>query len=548
LENNIKNNDLPIISAFPKGKEFWRIDWFGEVAFPDRTVRRTQPSVLVHLSRLKDDGFLSDSAKLLAPESTAPAKFQKHVWVSIGTLILLRVGDIWQNGRLVAEPDYQLTTFEGLSISIEATKLIKAGFDLDGQAFLLPLDEHPWHLQCTQSYCLLVDLPDAKRLIIPCMELIRFYFGSSSSLITKLFLPPLVRDTLYRKASFKYGQGKLSLELAQGISGRSASDIGRLHLDPMAWNSAVLIGVSMLKASVSGQQIYPYSFFPFEGTTTLIAAGKWLSLNGESDKTFLVYNLRSCSHPFPFNGLRYETSASEGSSSSSHSSSDAADGSQSHKRARDDRDQQLVDRDPSGRLKSRTKFIYQKVRFPDLIGKPVWREKAIGSDGELKQTGLGDSIGEAAVGVSGADNRIRPIDLAVALAANLSPPEFLRPLLEKLRGLKDATIKLLTASDKDGWTIPVPLIADRDGVIDPRLLFKLGEVDQRLRQVAIFVVHVDSQILHFAAIEGYEWSSCLASSDLVFDHRQILINILPLLQDTYNNQLTSNLQRPRGCK
>jgi hypothetical protein len=76
----------------------------------------------------------------------------------------------------------------------------------------------------------MVELPDSRRLIIPCIELIRFYFGSSSNLLTKLFLPPLTREALYGDSRIDKRTGRLMLPLAAGISGASAADIGRLHL------------------------------------------------------------------------------------------------------------------------------------------------------------------------------------------------------------------------------------------------------------------------------------------------------------------------------
>ena len=81
------------------------------------------------------------------------------------------------------------------------------------------------------------------------------------------------------------------------MSGASAADIGRLHLDPSAWRAAAHVGASILKASLTNQTIYPQAFFPFEGKTELVAAGKWLSFADQPKATLLVYNLRSCSHP-----------------------------------------------------------------------------------------------------------------------------------------------------------------------------------------------------------------------------------------------------------
>ena len=83
--------DRPLtISALPKGAECWRIDWFGDIAFPNRTIRRSQPSVFLHLSRLTDPRYLHEPERLLAPDSTSALKFQRRTWISIGTLPLLR--------------------------------------------------------------------------------------------------------------------------------------------------------------------------------------------------------------------------------------------------------------------------------------------------------------------------------------------------------------------------------------------------------------------------------------------------------------------------
>ena len=143
-------SDLLKIHAFPEGKTAWRIDWFGDIAFPNRTVRRKQPSVLVLLSQVTDTRFNTDPSVLLSAQCTSLSKFQRRVWVSVGTLTLLRVGDIWRDRTLLLRPDYELETFDDLQIDKTTTTLIKAGLSPSEDSFLLPLSEHPWHIQCTQ--------------------------------------------------------------------------------------------------------------------------------------------------------------------------------------------------------------------------------------------------------------------------------------------------------------------------------------------------------------------------------------------------------------
>lgn len=500
------SNESPRIAAFPRGATPWRIDWFGDIAFPDRSVRRKQPSVFLHLSRVTTDRFHEDPAVLLSPDSTSPAKFQRRVWVSVGTLPLLRVGDIWRNGELEARPDYQLESFPDLEISNTTSTLIKAGLNLDDQGFLLPLAEHPWHIQCTQSYCMTVELPEYRRLIIPCMELIRFYFGSSSNLISKLFLPPLERKSLYENASFERRTARLKLELAESMSGASAADIGRLHMDPIAWRSAAQIGASALKASVANQPIYPQAFFPFEGKTNLIAAGKWLSFAGQEKSTFLVYNLRSCSHPFPFKSLRYEVKNSRArpmmpsSATNDHSSSGKSAG------AKDASNQSLTDKDASNSLAPKVRAIRFEPRFPDLTGKPIWKIVDLTGSSNVVAGANGAQVNEAAVGNPGSEKRIRPVDLAVIMSSPSlalgSVPIFLRSIVAELRLLTELSIKLLTESVDDGWSIPVTMLVDLEGEIDQRLFISDKAGVSRLRRAAVFAFNNGKEHYCAAAIES----------------------------------------------
>lgn len=502
----MKNNDLPSISALPQDGNFWRIDWFGDLAFPNRSIRRTQPSLLVHLSRVVDTKFLDNSSVLLSSDSTSAARFQRKVWISVGVLPLLRIGDIWCDGRLKASPDYQLATFTEVRIGDSTVSLIKAGLNLDEKGFLLPLSEHPWHLQCTHSYCVMVDLPENRRLIIPCIELIRFYFGSSSSLITKLFLPPLERKALYRNAQYNEMTGRLVLELAEKISGASAADLGRLHLNPVAWRTALHISTSALKASLVSQNVYPQAFFPFEGETTLIAAGKWLSFGDQPRATFVVFNLRSCSHPFPFRSLHYKIQNDSENARVRRPASETGTRTNLHGSAQDSSSQEIVETDSSNNLLSKTTNVRLAPRFPDLQKKSIWKNKLL-STGQNEKfiNGSGAAITRVAVGDSGSEQRIRSIDLAIALdpkAGRRPVPDFLQVAVSELVLLKDCKVELLTQSDKDGWTVPIAVQSDNDGEIDLRLFVEDDFGRLHLRRACVFSVCMDERHCCLAFIDA----------------------------------------------
>lgn len=55
------------------------MDWFGVLSFADRSMHRTQPSLLGHLSKVLNNNFHIDPSVLLSPYSTTPARFQRKV-------------------------------------------------------------------------------------------------------------------------------------------------------------------------------------------------------------------------------------------------------------------------------------------------------------------------------------------------------------------------------------------------------------------------------------------------------------------------------------
>jgi hypothetical protein len=505
-EKFLDNNHLPSIFTFPKDGNSWRVDWFGDIAFPNRLLRRTQPSVLVHLSRILDTAFRENPAVLLSPDSTLTSK-QRKVWISVGTLPLLSIGDIWRDGQLEMRPDYELEHFTDLEINSDTAVLIKAGLNLEEKGFLLPRSEHPWHMQCTQSYCLMVELPHNRRLIIPCMELIRFYFGSSSNLVTKLFLPPLSRDALYANPHFDKATGHLTLQLAANISGVSAADVGRLHMDPVAWRTAAYVGTSLLKASVSGQGVYPQAYFPFEGRSTLIATGKWLSFKEEPRATFIVYSLRSCSYPFPFRSLRYEVKNRR--TPAALNKDGVPSESQMHrvrKSARNSSVQPLVEEDASSKLARQARPVWNTARFPDLTTKTIWKNHLLSAPSvETTFNGsLANEVQHVAAGEPSSERRIRSIDLQVQTRrqSDFPVPEFLRAIVEELKSLEDFRVDLLTQSDQDGWTIPITVLANEDGEIEMRLFVEVGENRLRERRVAVFSLTRGLEHVNIVVIES----------------------------------------------
>ncbi len=350
----------------------WRIDWFGEADY--QPGRHSQPCIRVVTSPVLCD---PNESKAILSITATDSRHQRQIWLPVGILYLVNIGDIWQDGQCVYTPVYQTEIFKKLDIRRDATNFIKAGLSIAGK-FLLPLNEHPWHRLETHSYCLSVMLPNGKRIIIPCIELIRFYFGSSSRLLHLLFTELITEDLFWKHKHYDSFSGRLHLKLADGLSGMSATDIGRMALDPNAWRAARLIFHSCMSASAQREPVYPHAGFPFIGETDLVVSGKWLSNGATPDATFVVYSLKSCSHPFPFASLSYEVSDNQKVGAKKYSPTNQVQPNQQKTSLRNGsttNSQKLTNTDPGTTLSNKEHWSNGNPRFPDLIQKSVWRER-----------------------------------------------------------------------------------------------------------------------------------------------------------------------------
>ncbi|MDX7709473.1 hypothetical protein SJS39_13870 [Aeromonas caviae] len=425
----------------------WRIDWFGNVAYPDLGKRQSQPSIAVQLGRLG-------------------ASDKREEWLPIGLLPFLKVGDLWLHGQPTGEntaPSNE--TFSHLAINPDSTQFYKAGGKPDPKThgllgsihYWLPLDQHPWHREHTHANCVTITVSQVLQILIPCMELIRFYFGSSSSLLSTLFRPILSRTNL-AKQYIKRADNSVFLRLAEGISGASAADIARIIYSPAAWQAASLISISALQYSSIGERIYPKCAFPFEGLTNLNVAGQWITHDGSRRKTFVVYEILSCSHEFPFKSIRYVTT---GNSSKFKTSSL---GNQPHTQKNKSRDRNtilLTDSDPDEKRQTKyVQFISASSRFPDLETKTIFRNPSFSIPKEQPYSTA--PPGAFSVGATGQGKGITPVEIESGILPQhfdiTELPEFFQAGLATLQHALCFT--LMTPYSLAAYAFPIPVIHD----------------------------------------------------------------------------------------
>ena len=331
-------------------------------------------------------------------------------------------------------------------------EFIKAGVSEDDQ-FLLPLALHPWHKGSTHSYCIRLRLDGDRHLIVPCMELVRFYFGSSSRLLRLLFRPELRREDLYDpKRSFVAPSAEHShISLSPGLPASSAPDVARLAGDRHAWCWAARIGASLAAPHHHG---HVRTSFPFAGTTSLQVRGLWLPKGDRADATFVVHQVLSCSHPLPFQRLTYRLASLDKLPDPATPPRRRQAGPTPAPNAADPVDElTLVEREP-GHFQPQAFRFPRAQRFTDLEHKALFKSPHRST---ASATALPASITtpaalqEAAFGDAGASDRIRPVEAET----RSDPPAFLKAILEGLGTQRRLRVESLTEDGADGWTQPL---------------------------------------------------------------------------------------------
>lgn len=485
-ERQAGSADALRVSAFPDGQRLWRIAWLGSIRFADRMLKTTQPSVLVHLSEVLDPRVRHDLDAPISPDALATKQTKR--WVSVGTSVLLRHGDLWEGQRFLHRPALEMAEFLDVEISDETAKVVKAGSSLDEGDFLIPFAEHPWHSENTHSYCVRLTLPDGRYLVIPAMELIRFYFGSSAKLLSLLFKPALAREDLYEQMRLNRITRRMSLSLASGIPRASVEDIARIAGDPRAWSAAQYVGASCLRSSTRQVDVYPVAHFPFRGMTHLKAYGQWLSRGADERGTFLVYRLASCSHAFPFKSLTFQLKGQR-PRSVRRPWPDLEDARQARgARAAPPERPTLEERDASSQLKPHNYSFRGERVFPYLEGKFICGERKVEPGSAVGVGARTEPVSALAVGDPGSSGRRREAQLT---EDHRSPPDkmpaFLKPAVEACARLDGMDVQWLTCGPEDSWTLPVALLLDADGVIEDALLMD-ETVQSRPRRFAAVLI------------------------------------------------------------
>lgn len=300
------------IEDFPKDGRIWRISWFGyfdrDENFPSEKIIKT---VLVPLAK----GINPDTDNLnkvsAYEKDTNEKDIRKIVPVNIGLLPALKLGSFWQQGKVKNFTDkYNELTLK-LNIDARSTYITDKAKETD----LFRDDNYPYIKNFENSRLLVIKYfqevgkNTVEKIIIPCVEVLRFYYASSSQLTRILINGQLAQETTkpYNTAKSSLNNGSGYIHLHKTIPDTDAPHVARLAFDKYAENQAVNIYDSGVGSLDKIGNFFIDAKPPFQGKTLLKLEGKFVKSSKTTDNTwnFLVFEIKSCSYPFPFSELTF---------------------------------------------------------------------------------------------------------------------------------------------------------------------------------------------------------------------------------------------------
>ena len=220
-----------------------------------------------------------------------------------------RIGDIWEDGINTGRRDTSTRETFQLDIAEGTAQVMPVGVpinsDRQNPEYPLPFSAFGSHRDHTHAQCVRIQLDDNSTFVVPCMELVRFYFGASGSFLKRLFSGAFALDKLYTRARLNQKTYTANIDLAPNLSGVAAATVARIALDRQARSAARWIVNSGTATSANVVSYYPKTTFPFYGATDLTVYGRWI-IQGDR-RVFFAEQLVRCTHPFPFFTLYYTT-------------------------------------------------------------------------------------------------------------------------------------------------------------------------------------------------------------------------------------------------
>lgn len=289
------------IAEFPHDNKLWRIDGLGKIFSQLKNNNNLFIEVYLRPVNFHDNSVYNfarfDSSGREIPEYNQ----LKKIPVNIGLLPILRVGSLWIKGKLQNNNTVtDIVTLKNIEINANTIEIINSNYkikylDSSGreQECKLLLQKNFATDAKVPFSCFRIQNENYKNgIIIPVIEIIRFYYACSTRLAHLTFSNP---DEI-TKISYAIDNetDKVIIKLPQQYTDQEAFILARILTSDIALSGLFQIKNSLIKIGVNEQPTTLLSTnFPFINSTNLMVRGIKIV------DRFLVTEICSCSAPFP---------------------------------------------------------------------------------------------------------------------------------------------------------------------------------------------------------------------------------------------------------
>lgn len=293
----------------------WRVDGIGPLAVSGRLGRRAA----VYLSGLTEEGLAQPYWKSSLNESTLILPIHS------ASLREFKVGSIWREGQRVAGPEPIATPYH-VDVSQVRLVTLEQAVHLNGQwaSTVIPNANLNFgenrSLLASTLYAVLPVLGDRMThwLVVPTSELLRFYTGVSSRLLSGALQGRLESYVDWDKCRME--DGRPVLHVKQQLNRKEAAVLARAVASPAAkcalfaphQHLALIQANNAALNEGSKRPLVIKAGFPFTDTTQLYLSGKRMPLtskNKEGQQQWAVFAMEIlvCTHSLGFSGLVLES-------------------------------------------------------------------------------------------------------------------------------------------------------------------------------------------------------------------------------------------------
>lgn len=299
--------NIPKIQEFPADERYWRVDSFGAILRNHNIP--SEPFIQIVISPFIDDDLSSKEPKELASTNAVNDHDRKSIEIGVGQLPFISLGSVWKNGFVQPFKAGKENTLYGVNIIDDNVRIINANHKIDGK-YLVPPSFYKFGKEGLYSTLTAISSKgDPYGILIPTIEIIRFYYALSTHLSHAVFsgafkhnLNSIIKP---ENSGIIEAESRCILHLRKHISDEEGWVIARILNSKQAFQGANQPFNDILQNSINNRWIHVTSYFPFTGFTNLTARTKRICSITKDGWRTLILGLEHCTAPFPFKNVTF---------------------------------------------------------------------------------------------------------------------------------------------------------------------------------------------------------------------------------------------------